>query len=88
MRIFGRRIIKETSYVALLDFRDQVEEILRKKLPLVKDATLKNKNITLSRGCVLVNSQIVNSKIDYKSKEAIQAFYDSTIQGCIFNKEK
>ncbi len=88
MKIFGIRIIRETNYQALLNFRDKIEEILKRKLPVVRDATLKNKNITLSRGCVLVNSQIINSKIDHKSKVAIEVFYDSIIKGCVFMKKK
>jgi len=88
MRIFCTRIIREKTYRELLKFKSEVEEILKRKLPAVKDAILKNKNITLSRGCVLINSNISDSKIDYKSKEAIKAFYNSIIQGCVFMKKK
>ena len=88
MRIFCTRIIREKKYRELLKFKNEVEEILIRNLPMVRGATLKNKNITLSRGCVLINSQIFDSKIDYKSKTAIEAFYNVIMTSCVFIKKK
>jgi len=91
MRIFCTRIIREKTYRDLLSFKKEVEKILRKNLPMVADRTLKNKNITLSRGLVLVNSVLSDSKIEYKAdvrRNPIYAFYRAIIKGCVFMKKK
>ncbi|TET75168.1 MAG: hypothetical protein E3J56_01080 [Candidatus Aminicenantes bacterium] len=87
MRFFGLRIIKESEYRKLLRYRIEVGEILKKKLPLVLNKTLHGKNITLSRGLVLINSSLTHSRIFYKAKEAIKSFWNSIIQYNYFEKQ-
>lgn len=89
MRIFNTRIIREKTYRELLAFKKEIEEILRKKLPVVADRTLKGKSITLNKGLVLVNSSISDSHIDYKAdvrRNPIVAFYRVIIHSCVFMK--
>ena len=93
MRIFCTRIIREKTYRELLKFKkefkeDLIKELRKNKLPIVLDKTLEDKNITLSRGCVLVYSSIVDSKIDYKCKDPMKVFHHNLIQGCAFMKQK
>ena len=93
MRIFCTRIIREKTYRELLRYKTGFnailkKEILKKKLPVVLDKTLENKKIILSRGLILVNSNIIDSHIDYKSREAIKAEFNNIIQGCVFTKKK
>ena len=88
MKILGIRIMWEKNYKNVLRFREEVEEILRRKLPLVSDKTLKNKNITLSRGLVLVNSSIMESRIKYRSVDLIKVLYHGILAHNMFTKEK
>ena len=68
-------------------YKNEIEEILRKRLPIVLDKTLINKNITLSRGLVLVNSIIDSSKINYKGKDPIKVFWKGIVNNNIFTKQ-
>lgn len=75
----------ESNYRHLVKFKDEVETILRKKLPVVMDKTLANKNITLSRGLVLVNSKVQTSNIDYKGKDPVRILGNGFIVNNIFS---
>jgi len=46
MRIFGIRIMFESNYRNLVKFKNEVEEILRRRCPLLWTKHLTNKNIT------------------------------------------
>jgi len=85
MKIFGIKIIREKEYRRLLKVESGAKNTLRlaikEKLPVVLDRTLKGKEITLSRGLLLINSTIENSTIDYKGRYPIKAIY-----GNIFNQ--
>ena len=85
MRIFGIRIMFESNYRNLVKFKNEVEEILRRRLPVVMDKTLTNKNITLSRGLVLVNSWVKKSSRVYKGKEPIKVFPGAWVMGNFFS---
>ncbi|MHA1302324.1 MAG: hypothetical protein ACTSPI_01295 [Candidatus Heimdallarchaeaceae archaeon] len=88
MKIFGLKIMSNRGYEDLVRFKSEVEEILRRRLPIVLDKTLKNKNIILSRGLVLVNSKIETSYIRYKSNKAIQILSEGLLIHNIFSKIK
>ena len=88
MKILGIRIIREETYQNLLRFKEEVEDILRRKLPVVLDRTLKNKNINLSRGLVMVNSSISDSNIKYRSVNAITALHRAIMRGNVLTREK
>lgn len=79
IRIFGIRIIRESHYRGLLNFREEVVQILKKKLPAVSSRKLKNKNITFNEGLVLINSQLTHSRIKHKSKFPIKCLYHAII---------
>ncbi len=91
MKIFGIQILWNRDYQNLLNafrqlttYKQKVEGLLKRGLPLIADRTLKNKRITLSRGLVLVNSTMKDSKIDYKAKTAVEAFDRAIITNCYF----
>lgn len=86
MKILGIRIIWNRNYLFLVKFKEEVEDILRRKLPVILDKTLKNKNINLSRGLVMVNSTISGSNFKYRATTAINALSEAVITHNVFSK--
>ena len=87
-KMLGIRIIREKTYRHLLKFKSEVEEILKKRLPVISDKTLEKKNIVLKRGLVLVKSTMSGCNVKYRSVNAVKILTEGILHQNIFTKEK